>query len=195
MGTSPVRTRLTPRRAKVEETHLAAPASQLIAAAKERGFDIAARTPSELRDKILAGHAVILLSEDGLTLLGFGYLSCWEGPAVSYSGIVVHPDLRGLGYGEEIARTLLAVGLEEYPTAVHFLLTTNEGMAAIAKKLGFGRTSLMCTTADEQFWSGCKGCNSFARFNSSPPEEADVLHRTPLPMSCCCTAYVYKPAA
>lgn len=181
--------RLVVRRASPAERHFAEPATRLIARAASLGADIAARSVDELEEKIAAGHAVVVLNEETHVLLGFGYLSPWAGPSMSYSGIVVSETLRGKGIGHRILEELLKIGMDEAPDASHFMLSTSPAMIAIAKSNGFGEAPLALTTPDAHFWAGCKGCPRYNAINHTPPAE-DSPHRTPLGMACCCTAFV-----
>lgn len=183
--------RLKPRRASAADVNYAVAAVDLISVAASEGFEIARRSIPEVREKIVAGHAVILLDEAGV-LVGFGYYSPWAGPSVSYSGIVMSKVLRGQKYGIDIVRVLLEVGVAEYPTAVHFMLTTNPAMRAIAEGMGFVDAGLEFTTADPNFWAGCAGCNKHCELNTVPPSR-DNPHRTPLGTVCCCKALVLAP--
>ncbi|MDY5433056.1 GNAT family N-acetyltransferase, partial [Bacteroides pyogenes] len=65
-------------------------------AAAVRGTGIAERTHEYLTTKIREGKAIIALYEE--TFAGFTYIESWGNKQyVATSGLIVHPDFRGLG--------------------------------------------------------------------------------------------------
>ena len=66
------------------------------AAAKVRGTGIAKRTHDYVAQKMKEGKAVIALEGDKFA--GFSYIESWGNKQyVTTSGLIVHPDYRGLG--------------------------------------------------------------------------------------------------
>ena len=71
------------------------------AAAKVRGTGIAKRTHEYVAQKMKEGKAVIAL--DGDKFAGFSYIESWGNKQyVTTSGLIVHPDYRGLGVARRI---------------------------------------------------------------------------------------------
>ena len=70
-------------------------------AAKVRGTGIAKRTHEYLATKMKEAKAVIALSGDRFA--GFSYIETWGNKQyVTTSGLIVHPDFRGLGVAKKI---------------------------------------------------------------------------------------------
>ena len=71
------------------------------AAAKVRGTGIAKRTHEYVAQKMKEGKAVIAL--EGNKFAGFSYIESWGNKQyVTTSGLIVHPDFRGLGIAKRI---------------------------------------------------------------------------------------------
>ena len=71
------------------------------AAAKVRGTGIAKRTHEYVAQKMKEGKAVIALEGDKFA--GFSYIESWGNKQyVTTSGLIVHPDYRGLGIAKRI---------------------------------------------------------------------------------------------
>ena len=69
--------------------------------AQARGTGIAKRSTDYIEEKIRTGKAVIAL--DGDTLVGFSYIETWgHKEFVANSGLIVHPDYRGMGFARKI---------------------------------------------------------------------------------------------
>lgn len=81
-------------------------------AAKVRGTGIAKRSPEYVATKMREAKAVIAL--DGDKFAGFSYIETWGNKHyVTTSGLIVHPDYRGLGLAKRIKNltfTLAACG-------------------------------------------------------------------------------------
>lgn len=74
-------------------------------AAKVRGTGIAKRNPEYIATKMENGNAVIAL--DGDKFAGFCYIEKWgHGKFVANSGLIVHPDYRGLGLSKKIKQVI-----------------------------------------------------------------------------------------
>ena len=70
-------------------------------AAQIRGTGIAKRAPEYIISKMEKGNAIIAV--DGDKFAGFCYIETWEhGRFVANSGLIVHPDYRGLGLAKKI---------------------------------------------------------------------------------------------
>ena len=76
-------------------------------AAKKRGSGIAKRSPEYVATKMREAKAVIALQ--GEKFAGFSYIETWGNKHyVTTSGLIVHPDFRGLGLAKRIKN--IAVG-------------------------------------------------------------------------------------
>ena len=70
-------------------------------AAKKRGSGIAKRSPEYVATKMREAKAVIALQ--GEKFAGFSYIETWGNKHyVTTSGLIVHPDFRGLGLAKRI---------------------------------------------------------------------------------------------
>ena len=76
-------------------------------AAAVRGTGIAERTHEYVATKMKEGKAIIALCGD--TFAGFTYIESWGNKQyVATSGLIVHPDFRGLGLAKRIKHRPLA---------------------------------------------------------------------------------------
>ena len=138
-------------------------------AAKVRGTGIARRTHEYLATKMRETKAVIALAGDRFA--GFSYIETWGNKHyVTTSGLIVHPDFRGLGVSKRIKDMTFTLARTRWPEAKIFSLTS--GAAVTFAEL----------TDDEAFWRGCNGCIN-----------VDVLQRTGRKY-CICTGMLYDPA-
>lgn len=173
------------RRPEVRESgpadeRLAGVASALIESAAGE-HDIARRETAFLQTKIAAGQAAVALLE--AELVGFGYWSAWDaGRFVSHSGLVVRPDLRGVGLGRELKRCLFASSRERLPAAVLMSLTNSPVVHAMNLSLGFRVVPLEDLPDDPEFWRGCDSCRNIERVRSEG-------------LRCCCEAMLLDPPA
>ena len=106
----------------------------MAAAAKVRGTGIARRSHDYLATKMRETKAVIALAGDRFA--GFSYIETWGNKHyVTTSGLIVHPDFRGLG-------------------------VSNSGSAVMKMntQLGYVPVTFADLTDDEAFWRGCDGC-------------------------------------
>lgn len=151
-------------------------------AAKVRGTGIAKRTNEYLTAKIREAKAVIALKGD--IFAGFSYIETWEDKKyVTTSGLIVHPDFRGLGISKRIKDLTFSLARTRWPKAKIFSLTSGAAVMAMNTKLGYKPVTFADLTDDEAFWHGCEGCVN-----------VDVLKRTGRKY-CICTAMLYDPEA
>jgi GNAT superfamily N-acetyltransferase len=169
--------------ADIQHGHYAEEICQLIAeAAKIRGTGIARRTPEYVRSKIIEGKSVIAI--DGEQVVGYCYIETWEhGKYVANSGLIVHPDYRGLKLAFRIKRKVLELSAHLYPEAKVFGITTSNAVLSINFKLGYRPVAFSEITKDDLFWKGCEGCVNY-----------DILQRTQRKM-CLCTGMIYEHPA
>lgn len=149
-------------------------------AAKVRGTGIAKRTHAYLATKMREAKAVIALSGDKFA--GFSYIETWGNKEyVTTSGLIVHPDFRGLGVAKKIKEMTFSLARTRWPHAKIFSLTSGAAVMAMNTQLGYHPVTFSDLTTDEAFWKGCEGCVN-----------VDVLHRTQQKY-CICTAMLYDP--
>ena len=150
------------------------------AAAKVRGTGIAKRTHEYVAQKMKEGKAVIAL--EGNKFAGFSYIESWGNKQyVTTSGLIVHPDFRGLGIAKRIKEMTFQLARMRWPHAKIFSLTTGAAVMKINNKLGFRPVTFDQLTDDEAFWKGCESCVNF-----------DILQRNGRRM-CLCTGLLYDP--
>lgn len=153
----------------------------MAAAAKVRGTGIARRT-HEYLEKVMRQNKAVLALYHG-RFAGFSYIESWDHQLfVTNSGLIVHPDFRGIGVATMIKRRVFALARERYPLAKVFSLTTGAAVLNMNTKLGFKPVTFEVLTRDEQFWKGCESCVNF-----------DILQRNG-GAKCLCTALLYDPA-
>lgn len=149
-------------------------------AAKVRGTGIAKRTHEYLLKKMREAKAVIALSGDRFA--GFSYIETWQDKKyVTTSGLIVHPDFRGLGLAKRIKDMTFTLARIRWPHAKIFSLTSGAAVMAMNTQLGYKPVTFADLTDDEAFWRGCEGCIN-----------VDVLHRTNR-RYCICTGMLYDP--
>ncbi|MFK8057251.1 MAG: GNAT family N-acetyltransferase [Saprospiraceae bacterium] len=147
-------------------------------AALVRGTGIAKRKPDYVRDKMREGKAIIATSNDN-RLAGFCYIEHWEGRKfVANSGLIVHPDFRGLGLAKQIKSATFQLSRKRYPNAKLFGITTSPAVMHINTDLGYRPVPLYELTTDQAFWKGCASCPNY-----------DILQRTDQRM-CLCTGMI-----
>ncbi|MBQ9672170.1 MAG: GNAT family N-acetyltransferase [Prevotella sp.] len=150
-------------------------------AAKVRGTGIAKRTHEYVAKKMMEAKAVIALSADG-QFAGFSYIETWENKRyVTTSGLIVHPDFRGLGLAKRIKDLTFTLARTRWPHAKIFSLTSGAAVMKMNTELGYKPATFADLTDDEAFWKGCEGCIN-----------VDVLHRTQR-RYCICTAMLFDP--
>ena len=149
-------------------------------AAKVRGTGIAKRTHEYLATKMKEAKAVIALCGDRFA--GFSYIETWGNKKyVTTSGLIVHPDFRGLGVAKKIKDMTFSLARTRWPHAKIFSLTSGAAVMKMNTELGYQPVTFADLTDDEAFWRGCEGCVN-----------VDVLHRTGRKY-CSCTAMLYDP--
>lgn len=152
----------------------------ITAAAKVRGTGIARRTHEYLLTKMREAKAVIALS--GERFAGFSYIETWGNRQyVTTSGLIVHPDFRGLGIAKRIKDLTFTLARTRWPKAKIFSLTSGAAVMAMNTALGYKPVTFAELTDDEAFWRGCEGCVN-----------VDVLKRTGRKY-CICTGMLYDP--
>ena len=149
-------------------------------AAKVRGTGIARRTHEYLLTKMKEAKAVIALQGDKFA--GFSYIETWGNKQyVTTSGLIVHPDFRGIGLAKRIKDMTFSLARTRWPNAKIFSLTSGAAVIAMNTQLGYKPVTFADLTDDEAFWKGCEGCIN-----------VDVLHRTNRKY-CICTGMLYDP--
>jgi len=149
-------------------------------AAKVRGTGIAKRTHEYLATKMKEAKAVIALEGDNFA--GFSYIETWGNKQyVTTSGLIVHPNYRGLGIAKRIKDMTFTLARTRWPHAKIFSLTSGAAVMTMNTQLGYKPVTFADLTDDEAFWKGCEGCIN-----------VDVLHRTGRKY-CICTAMLYDP--
>ena len=152
----------------------------MAAAAKVRGTGIARRSHEYLATKMRETKAVIALAGDRFA--GFSYIETWGNKHyVTTSGLIVHPDFRGLGVSKRIKDMTFTLARTRWPKAKIFSLTSGAAVMRMNTQLGYVPVTFAELTDDEAFWRGCEGCIN-----------VDVLKRTGRKY-CICTGMLYDP--
>ena len=148
--------------------------------AKVRGTGIAKRSPEYVATKMREAKAVIALQ--GEKFAGFSYIETWGNKHyVTTSGLIVHPDFRGLGLAKRIKNVTFTLARKRWPNAKIFSLTSGSAVMKMNTQLGYHPVTFADLTDDESFWKGCEGCVNH-----------DVLARTGQKY-CICTAMLFDP--
>ena len=149
-------------------------------AAKVRGTGIAKRSPEYVATKMREAKAVIALQ--GEKFAGFSYIETWGNKHyVTTSGLIVHPDFRGLGLAKRIKNVTFTLARKRWPNAKIFSLTSGSAVMKMNTQLGYHPVTFADLTDDESFWKGCEGCVNH-----------DGLARTGQKY-CICTAMLFDP--
>ena len=147
----------------------------------ERKTGIANRTPEYIKEKMLAGKAVIALTEDG-EFAGFSYIESWGGKSfVANSGLIVAHKFRGLGLAKRIKEQTFILSRTLFPDAKIFSITTGAAVMKMNYEFGFRPVPFAELTDDPEFWKGCEGCRNF-----------DILTRNEYRL-CLCTGLLFDP--
>lgn len=148
--------------------------------AQVRGTGIAKRTPEYVSKKIENGNAVIALDEEKFA--GFCYIEQWgHGKFVANSGLIVHPNYRGIGLAKKIKHKIFEHSRNKYPESKVFSITTGLPVMKMNSDLGYKPVTFSELTDDQTFWDGCQTCKNY-----------DVLTRTQRKM-CLCTGMLFDP--
>ena len=154
---------------------------EIFLSARERGTGIARRTPEYIIEKMMAGKAVIALSEDG-RFAGFSYIETWGGKEyVANSGLIVAHAFRGIGLAMIIKSRIFQLSRERYPKAKIFSITTGAAVMKMNYELGFRPVTFAALTDDPEFWKGCQGCRNYGILESNDYR------------MCLCTGLLYDP--
>ena len=154
---------------------------EIYISSQERRTGIARRTPEYIREKILAGKAVIALAENG-DFAGFSYIESWGGKSfVANSGLIVAHKFRGLGIAKRIKEQTFILSRTLFPDAKIFSITTGAAVMKMNYEFGFRPVPFSELTDDPDFWKGCEGCRHF-----------DILKSHNYNM-CICTGLLYDP--
>ena len=149
-------------------------------AAQVRGTGIAKRTHEYVATKMREAKAVIALQ--GEKFAGFSYIETWGNKQyVTTSGLIVHPDFRGMGLAKRIKDMTFSLARTRWPHAKIFSLTSGAAVMMLNTQLGYQPVTFAELTDDEAFWRGCEGCVNH-----------DVLMRTGRKY-CICTGMLYDP--
>jgi len=149
-------------------------------AAKVRGTGIAERTHEYVATKMREGKAIIALC--GEEFAGFTYIESWGNKQyVATSGLIVHPDYRGLGLAKRIKQASFKLARLRWPNAKIFSLTSGADVMKMNTELGYVPVTFNELTDDDSFWKGCEGCTNH-----------DILVSKNRKF-CICTAMLYDP--
>ena len=151
-------------------------------AANVRGTGIAKRTHEYVAKKMTEAKAVIALVKESRRFAGFSYIETWGNKQyVTTSGLIVHPDFRGMGLAKRIKDMTFTLARTRWPHAKIFSLTSGAAVMRMNTELGYKPVTFAELTDDEAFWKGCEGCVN-----------VDVLHRTDR-RYCICTGMLFDP--
>lgn len=104
-------------------------------AAKVRGTGIAKRSPEYVATKMREAKAVIAL--EGERFAGFSYIETWGNKHyVTTSGLIVHPDYRGLGLAKRIKNLTFTLARVRWPHAKIFSLTSGSAVMTMNTPVG-----------------------------------------------------------
>ena len=148
----------------------------------ERKTGIANRTPEYIIQKMVAGKAVIALTDEG-EFAGFSYIESWGGKKfVANSGLIVAHKFRGMGIAKLIKEQTFMLSRKLFPDAKIFSITTGAAVMKMNYEFGFRPVPFTELTDDPEFWKGCVGCRHF-----------DILVSHDYKM-CICTGLLFDPA-
>ena len=173
---------ITVRTAGKEDTKYAeAICEEIFISSQERKTGIARRTPEYIKEKMLAGKAVIAIADNG-DFAGFSYIESWGGKSfVANSGLIVAHKYRGLGIARRIKEQTFILSRTLFPDAKIFSITTGAAVMKMNYEFGFRPVPFTELTEDPEFWKGCEGCRHF-----------DILTSHDYKM-CICTGLLFDP--
>ena len=117
-------------------------------AAKVRGTGIAKRSTEYVATKMREAKAVIALQGDKFA--GFSYIETWGNKQyVTTSGLIVHPDFRGLGLAKKIKNVTFTLARKRWPHAKIFSLTSGSAVMKMNTQLGYLPVTFADLTDDE----------------------------------------------
>lgn len=151
-------------------------------AAKVRGTGIAKRKPEYVAQKIKEAKAVIALQ--GEKFAGFSYIETWEHKQyVTTSGLIVHPDFRGLGLAKRIKDLTFSLARTRWPHAKIFSLTSGAAVMTMNTQLGYKPVTFAELTSDEAFGEAAMGasmwmCSSAPTENIASARECYSIRRS-----------------
>ena len=154
---------------------------EIFISSQERHTGIARRKPEYIIEKIMAGKAVIALTEDG-KFAGFSYIESWGGKSyVANSGLIVAHPYRGQGLARKIKEQTFKLSRHLFPDAKIFSITTGGAVMRLNYEFGFRPVPFSELTADPEFWKGCESCRNF-----------NILEMNDY-QRCICTGLLYDP--
>ena len=116
------------------------------------------------------------------TFAGFTYIESWGNKQyVATSGLIVHPDFRGLGLAKRIKQASFQLARLRWPRAKIFSLTSGAAVMKMNTELGYVPVTFNELTDDEAFWKGCEGCINHEILMAKDRK------------FCICTAMLYDP--
>ena len=143
------------------------------AAAKVRGTGIAKRTHEYVAQKMKEGKAVIAL--EGNKFAGFSYIESWGNKQyVTTSGLIVHPDFRGLGIAKRIKEMTFQLARMRWPHAKIFSLTSGAAVMKMNTELGYVPVTFADLTDDEAFGEVAKAVSTTISSNVPAAVTASV---------------------
>ena len=98
------------------------------------------------------------------------------------SGLIVHPNYRGLGLARRIKNASFRLARMRWPKAKIFSLTSGAAVMKMNTQLGYVPVTFDDLTDDEAFWKGCEGCINYPILKEKQRK------------FCICTAMLYDPA-
>jgi hypothetical protein len=151
------------------------------ASAAARGSGISRRSPDSIFQKMIAGKAVIAVTEDN-EWVGFSYIEVWaNGEFVSNSGLIISTSYRGLGIATKIKAKTFILARKLYPGAKVFSITTGLAIMKMNARLGFETVTFKQIPRENKFWEGCRSCVNYRILTNKNYE------------NCLCTAMLYTP--
>ena len=140
----------------------------MAAAAKVRGTGIASRSHEYLATKMRETKAVIALC-DG-RFVGFSYIETWGNKHyVTTSGLIVHPDYRGMGVSKRIKDMTFTLARTRWPKAKIFSLTSGSAVMRMNTQLGYLPVTFADLTARRGILARMRGLHQRRRAEAHGP--------------------------